>query len=80
MLAFLQNGPSKDQWTDIAKDNSEVATSLSKFGVDVSARLMYQAYIVTMCNLHVLFGDDFPLFRDKLDLEQFQALISHKSA
>lgn len=77
VLTFLQKGPSEDQWTKIASDNSAVATSLSKFGRDVTARLIYQGYIVTMCNLHVLFGSDFLLFREKLDLEQFQALISH---
>ena len=79
VLAFLQNGPSQDQWARIASDNSAVATSLSKFGPEVTARLIYQGYVVTMCNLHVLFGDDFALFREKLDIGQFQALITHQS-
>lgn len=79
VLEFLQNGPSKGEWTKIASDNSAVATSLSKFGFAVTARLIYQGYIVTMCNLHVLLGDDFPLFREQLDVKRFQALISHNS-
>lgn len=59
VLEFLLNGPSSDEWTKIARENSAVATSLSKFGTEVRARLIYQGYVVTMCNLHVLFGTDF---------------------
>jgi len=76
VLQFLQQGPSKDEWSKIATDNSKVATSLSKFGADVTARLVYQGYVVTMCNLHVFFGDDFPLFSDELDIARFRALIA----
>lgn len=76
---FLKNGPSKDDWKKIASDNATVATSLSKFGTDVTARLIYQGYVVTMCNLYVLFGDDFgisyPLIPAGLSLERFRALI-----
>ncbi|HJP92328.1 MAG TPA: patatin-like phospholipase family protein [Pyrinomonadaceae bacterium] len=76
VLEFLKGGPSKDEWAKIASDNSLVATSLSKFGPEVTARLMYQGYVVTMCNLHVLFGAGFPLFADQLAIERFRALIS----
>ncbi|HZN01486.1 MAG TPA: hypothetical protein VFB70_18930, partial [Pyrinomonadaceae bacterium] len=76
---FLKNGPSKDDWKKIASDNATVATSLSKFGTDVTARLIYQGYVVTMCNLYVLFGDDFginyPLIPAGLSLERFRELI-----
>ena len=75
VLDFLQNGPSKAEWAQIASDNSAVATSLSKFGAEVTARLIYQGYVVTMCNLHVLFGNDFPLFPQELSLERFRKLI-----
>jgi hypothetical protein len=34
-----------------------VATTLSKLGTEVSARLMYHGYVTAMCNLHVVFGD-----------------------
>src|SRR5204863_9836737 len=39
VLKFLANGPSRDEWKKIARDNSAVATSLSKFGAEVTARL-----------------------------------------
>jgi len=76
VLEFLKQGPSKDEWSKIASDNSAVGTSLSKFGADVTARLVYQGYVVTMCNLHVLFGTAFPLFPADLDIARFRALIA----
>lgn len=76
VLEFLKKGPSEAEWSAIASDNSTVATSLSKFEPDVTARLIYQGYVVTMCNLHVLFGTGFPLFADELDIKRFRALIS----
>jgi hypothetical protein len=79
VVQFLQSGgPSKDEWSKIASDNSTVATSLSKFGAEVTARLIYQGYVVTMCNLRVLFGLDFPLFPEALSIERFRALISSR--
>jgi len=74
VLEFLQNGPSEDEWSKIARDNSAVATSLSKFELEVTAQLIYQGYVVTMCNLHVLFGIEFPLFPRELAIERFRAL------
>ena len=53
-----------------------MATSLNKLGTEMSARLIYQGYVVTMCNLHVLFGADFPLVPDALEIEQFRKLIT----
>ena len=76
VIAFLSQGPGSDAWAQIANENSTVATSLSKLGADVSARLMYQGYVVTMCNLHVFFGDDFPLRPEALQLQTFRDLIS----
>lgn len=76
VLEFLTQGPGSAEWTQIANDNSAVATTLSKLGADVSARLMYQGYVVTMCNLHVFFGDDFPLRAEELSLARFRALIT----
>jgi hypothetical protein len=75
VLEFLMNGPSSDEWTEIARENSAVATSLRKFGTEVSARLIYQGYVVTMCNLHVLFGTGFPLIPEELAIERFRELI-----
>ena len=74
VLELLKNGPSQDQWAQIATENSAVGTSLSKFKPEVVARLIYQGYVVTMCNLHVFF-DDFPLRPEELSIERFRALI-----
>ena len=74
VLEFLKGGPSKDQWKKIASDNANVGTSLSKFGPDVTARLIYQGYVVAMCNLHVFFPD-FPLRPEELSIDRFRALI-----
>jgi len=66
-------------WKTIALENSSVATTLSKLGTEVSARLLYQGYVVAMCNLHVLFGTgdgpngDWPLFKIPT-LERFTML------
>ena len=77
VLAVLNNGPTSEaEWAQIARDNSAVGTTLSKLGIDVSARLIYQGYVVTMCNLHVLFGAEFPLRPSELAIEWFRELIS----
>jgi hypothetical protein len=68
-------GPTEKEWAKIAEDNSAAPTSLSKFKPELTARLIYQGYVVTMCNLHVFFGDDFPLFPNELAIERFRALI-----
>jgi hypothetical protein len=77
VVKFLEAGPNnKDQWSTIANQNATVSTSLSKFKPEVTARLIYQGYVVTMCNLHVLFGTDYRLFPDELAIERFRELIS----
>ena len=77
VVKFLEAGPnSEKQWSTIANENATVATSLSKFKPEVTAQLIYQGYVVTMCNLHVLFGTDYELFADELAIERFRALIA----
>jgi hypothetical protein len=76
VIEFLSQGPSSADWAQIANENSAVATTLSKLGADVGARLIYQGYVVTMCNLHVFFGADFPLRPEALQLQTFRSLIS----
>jgi hypothetical protein len=56
VTAALGEG-TRASWSEIARQNSEVATTLSKLGTEVSARLMYQGYVTAMGNLHVVFGD-----------------------
>ena len=67
-------GGTKENWSTMTRENSNVKTTLSKLKPDVSAQLIYQAYVVTMCNLHVIFGDEFPLL--PFSLQRFQKLVS----
>ena len=75
-------GPgNRESWREIASQNSSVATTLAKLGTTVSARLLYQGYVVAMCNLHVIFGSDdgpqgdWPLLAIP-SLDRFLALVS----
>jgi hypothetical protein len=78
VIAALGEENRKD-WKAIALENSSVATTLSKLGTEVSARLLYQGYVVAMRNLHVLFGagedpdGDWPLLKIPM-LERFTVL------
>ena len=50
-------GPAAEEyWRQVARDNTAVTTTLRKLGLEVSARLMYHSYVLTMCNLYVIFG------------------------
>jgi hypothetical protein len=69
-------GKAKSEWAEIARENSRVPTTFKKLGVDVSARLIYQGYVVTMCNLHVMFGEEFPLNPSELDFKRFHELVA----
>ena len=70
-------GPeNRDKWAEIAEENTNVPTSLNALGVDVSARLIRQGYVVAMCNLYVIFGGEFPLLPDEVAAERFRSLIS----
>ncbi len=75
-------GPeNRESWKEIASQNSSVATTLAKLGTTVSARLLYQGYVVAMSNLHVIFGSDdgpqgdWPLLAIP-SLDRFLALVS----
>jgi len=76
VLEFLKKGPTSDEWSKIARDNSSVGTSLSRFKPEITARLIYQGYVVAMCNLHVLFGTHFPLRAEELSIDRFRQLIT----
>jgi Patatin-like phospholipase len=73
VLAML--GETKTQWSKIATENARVSTTLRKLGSDVSARLLYQGYVVAMCNLHVIFGEEFPLCPSEVAFERFSSLV-----
>ncbi len=66
-------GDTSPRWTADARANSTVKTSLSKMGVDVSARLLHHAYVLAMSNLHVLL--DYPLL-PMPDRQRFVDLVS----
>ncbi len=55
----LLAGEGRESWEQIAKENSNVPTTLSALGTKISARLMRHAYVLAMCNLHVVL--DYPL-------------------
>ena len=68
-------GNSRAQWDTIAADNSRVATELGALGKQKSAQLVYQGYVVAMCNLYVLFGNTFQFFPNQLDPKRFSDLV-----
>lgn len=49
----------RDAWKSIANANAEVKTTLKALGAEASARLLRHAYVLAMCNLHVIL--DYPL-------------------
>lgn len=49
-------GISEQAWDDITAASAGVATTLKPLGADVCAGLLEHAYMLTMANLHVLFG------------------------
>src|SRR5262249_32149476 len=70
-------GPeNRDKWAEIAEENTNVPTSLNALGVEVSARLIRQGFVVAMTNLYVIFGGEFPLLPDEVAAERFRSLIS----
>ena len=72
---LLQLGDTRDQWATIALANAKVGTKLSKLGPEVSSRLVYHAYVVTMCNLYVLFGGSFGFLPGQINPKSFSELI-----
>ena len=64
-----------DEWATIARENAKVSTPLWKLGAEVSTRLIYQGYVLAMCNLHVLFGDEFRLFAEQAAFQPFHQLV-----
>jgi len=66
-------GDTSDAWAADAQANATVKTSLSKMGVEVSARLLHHAYVLAMSNLHVLL--DYPLL-PMPDRQRFVDLVS----
>jgi hypothetical protein len=68
-----QLGQTKETWATIVRENAAVKTTLKRLEPGLSASLIYQGYAVTMCNLHVIFGEEFPL--RPLEFERFLKLV-----
>ena len=58
VIKALGGAAEEETWRRITTENAAVATTLNRLGTAVSARLMYHAYVLTMCNLYVVFGPD----------------------
>jgi hypothetical protein len=64
----------EDEWKKIAERNSRVPTTLRSLGPSVSADLIHHAYVVAMCNLHVILG--YPLLTVPTHDQVCERLIS----
>jgi len=69
VIAALGDDPaSRKRWDDVAAANSGVSTTLGKLGPDVTARLLHHAYVLAMCNLHVVLNYPLLPFPDESEL------------
>jgi hypothetical protein len=66
-------GDTEGAWDRVAQDNAGVKTTLSRHGIEVSARLLHHAYVLAMANLHVVLG--YPLLQVP-SRERFEQLVS----
>ncbi len=74
-LAWLGDTPrDRQEWAKIAERNRAVPTVLRKLGPDQTACLLWHAYIVAACNLHVIL-DGFPLPATLPSQDEFRNLI-----
>jgi len=73
VLDALGNTPEhRQEWEDVATANSKVKTTLSSLGAPTSVRLLRHAYVLAMCNLHVILG--YPLLKVPPQ-SKFEALL-----
>ncbi len=64
-------------WAEVAQQNRTVPTVLRKLGPDPTARLLWHAYVLAACNLHVLL-EDFPLPAQLPAMDRFRSLIGNE--
>jgi len=64
-------------WATTTAASRAVPTVLRKLGPDQTARLLWHAYVLAACNLHVLL-DDFPLPPAPPSEEEFRTLIRQR--
>ncbi len=74
-LAWLGDSEqNRAAWAEVAQQNRTVPTVLRKLGPESTARLLWHAYILAACNLHVIL-DEFPLPSRQPTMDQFLDLI-----
>ena len=57
VLELLRTGPQQpEDWAEIAAANAAVRTTLGALGEEVTVRLLRHAYVLAMCNLHIILG------------------------
>jgi hypothetical protein len=61
------------RWAAVAKHNTSVKTVLRKLGPDDTTSLLHHAYILAMCNLHVVLN--YPLLSLPND-DEFRSLCT----
>ncbi|MEM9655666.1 MAG: hypothetical protein AAGA65_26505, partial [Actinomycetota bacterium] len=60
VLAMLDEGPlTEEQWREVANRSDGMSTNLSRIDGAAAGDVVWHAYILTMCNLHVLL--DYPI-------------------
>jgi predicted acylesterase/phospholipase RssA len=64
----------RQMWAEVTRQNRTVPTVLRKLGPEPTARLLWHAYVLAACNLHVI-GDDFPLPAQLPTEAEFRSLI-----
>jgi hypothetical protein len=75
-VAIASLGETENAWNKIVRQNCAVPTTFRSLGNEVVARLLYQAYVTAMCNLHVILG--YPLL-PMPQLADFEALVTEAS-
>jgi predicted acylesterase/phospholipase RssA len=76
VLAFLgDDQASRVEWSERAERNATTPTVLRKLGRDPTAELLYHAYVLAACNLHVLLG--YPLPQAKPTRQQFADYVGN---
>ena len=67
----------RSRWESMASANAHVGTTLGQLGPEVTVRLLYHAYVLAMCNLHVVLGYPLLALPGQAD---FAAMVQASSA
>ena len=73
IAALGGDSETRERWAQTARSNTRVKTVLRKLGPDDTVRLLHHAYVLAMCNLHVVLG--YPLL-DIPKEDDFLALVA----